>query len=77
MSTLEEIYTETEIISMFSKSNVNFDTKNEILAFVSGFIQCMYNMTKDLPCSRKLVDYPDLWHVGYNKAVEIFQKHNG
>lgn len=82
--TRPDVYTADQIEDKFRAMNnpkISQDCKDEMLSFLNGIQQFMYNMqsTTDLEKIEKytqLQNYPDHWNQGYNEMVRIFQKHN-
>ena len=71
-------FTCEEIQKMLESSTLDFDTKNELIGFISGMFQCIFNIINtdnfENTDQARLVNNPDFWNQGYNAVISIFQK---
>ena len=69
-----------DVADMLQASTLDFDTKNELIGFLNGAFQCIYNITNTdnfaNTVQSELINNPDTFEEGYNALITIFQKHH-
>lgn len=76
---LKDQMTESEIVDAFQMYQHSThiensdDFRSHVLMYLSGYLQAMYNYMNG--GDMMLTNYPDWWHEGHNKFVDLFQKY--
>ena len=67
-----------DVADMLQASTLDFDTKNELIGFLNGAFQCIYNITNTDNFANteqaRLNNSSDFWHQGYDAILTIYFK---